>query len=89
MKKSKILYVTVGKEHVPLLAPDELTKTAASLGITAVCVAIAEDDAVYGWWTLITGGMQKVFFMTVSYNTVFERFECRGPVVLYGFPILN
>jgi len=89
MKKGTIWNVTEGKGDVPLQAANKLTEAARSLGVTAVCVANADDDTVYGWWTLITGRMQKLFFMTITYNAVFERVECRGPVLLYGFPILN
>ncbi len=85
MKKGMILYVTQGKEDVPLQAAAELIETARSLGVTAVCVALTEEDARHGWWSLITRGMQQVLFMTVFYNAVLDRFESRGaPVRLYG-----
>ena len=85
MKKGMILYVTQGKEDVPLQAAEELIETARSLGVTAVCVAITEEDAVHGWMSLLTRGMQQVLFMTAAYNAVLERFESRGaPVRLCG-----
>ena len=85
MKKGMILYVTQGKEDVPLQAAEELIETARSLGVTAVCVAITEEDAIHGWWGLLTRGMQQVLFMTAAYNAVLERFESRGaPVRLCG-----
>ncbi len=85
MKKGMILYVTQGKEDVPLQAAAELIETARSLGVTAVSVAITEEDAVHGWGSLLTRGMQQVLFMTVAYNAVLDRFESQGvPVRLCG-----
>ena len=52
MKKGMILYVTQGKEDVPLQAAAELIEIARRLGVTAVCVALTEEDAVHGWWSL-------------------------------------
>ena len=68
MKKGMIFYITEGKEDVPLQAAAELIETARSLGVTAVSLAITEDDAVHGWRSLITRGMQQILFMTVAYN---------------------
>ncbi len=85
MRKGMILYVTQGREDLPLQAAAELIETARSLGVTAVSVASSEEDAVYGWWSLITRGMQQVLFMTVAYDAVLDRFESRGaPVRLCG-----
>jgi hypothetical protein len=85
MKKGMILYVTQGKEDVPLQAAAELIEIARRLGVTSVCVALTEEDAVHGWWSLITRGMQQVLFMTVVYNAVLDMFESRGaPVRLCG-----
>ena len=85
MKKGMVLYVTEGKADVPLQTSAELVATAASLGVTAVSVASSEEDAVYGWMSLITRGMQQVLFMTVAYDAVLDRFESRGtPVRLCG-----
>ncbi len=85
MKKGMILYVTQGKEDVPLQAAAELIETARSLGVTAVCVALTEEDAVHGWWSLITRGMQQVLFMTAAYDAVLDWFESRRvPVRLRG-----
>lgn len=85
MKKGMILYVTQGKEDVPPEAAAELIEEARTLGVTAVCVAISEDEAVHGWWTLMTRGMQQVLFMTAAYNSALNRFESQGvPVRLCG-----
>jgi len=85
MRKGMILYVTQGREDVPLQTGAELLETARSLGVTAVCVASSEEDAVHGWCGLITRGVQQVLFMTVSYNAEVGMFESRGnPVRLCG-----
>ncbi|HOV86737.1 MAG TPA: hypothetical protein PLM79_10270 [Syntrophobacteraceae bacterium] len=85
MRKGMILYVTEGKEDVPLQTGEEILETARSLGVTAVCVASSEEDAVHGWYGLVTKGVQQVLFMTVSYNAQVDRFESRGnPVRLCG-----
>ncbi len=85
MKKGMILYVTQGKEDVPLQGAEEMIETARSLGVTSVCVATTEEEAAHGWWSLITRGAQQVLFMTVDYNPVLERFESRSnPVRLCG-----
>ncbi|MFZ2446918.1 MAG: hypothetical protein WAW37_11225 [Syntrophobacteraceae bacterium] len=85
MKKGMILYVTQGKEDVPLQAAAELIETARSLGVTAVSVAITEEDAVHGWWGLLARGMRQVLFMAVAYNAALDKFESRGtPVRLCG-----
>ena len=85
MKKGMILYITKGKEDVPLQSAAELIQAARSLGVTAVCVTVTEEDAVHGWWSLLTRGMQQVLFMTAAYNAVLDRFESQGtPVRLCG-----
>jgi hypothetical protein len=81
MKKGMILYVTEGKEDFPLQASAELIETARSLGVTAVSVAITEEDAANGWWGLISRGVQQVLFMTVAYNALLDNFESRGTPV--------
>jgi len=81
MKKGMVLYVTEGKGDVPLQTAAELVKTARDLGVTAVSVASSEEDAVYGWMSLITRGMQQVLFMTVAYDAALDRFESRGDAV--------
>ena len=78
MKKGMILYVTEGKDEVPMQAADELVETARSLGVTAVSVATTEEDAVHGWYSLVTRGAQQVLFMPVAYNAVRNRFEIQG-----------
>ena len=78
MKKGMILYVTQGKEEVPLQGVEDLIKTSRALGVSAVSVAISEEDVVHGWWHLITRGMHQVLFMTVAYDAALDRFESRS-----------
>ena len=78
MKKGMILYVIQGREEVPFQTAPELLDTARSLGVAAVSVAGSEEEAVYGWWSLTTRGMQQVLFMTVAYNAALDKFESRG-----------
>ena len=85
MKKGMILYVTQGKEEVPVQGVEDLLQTAQSLDISAVCVATSEEDIAYGWWRLITMGMHQVLFMAVVYNSALDKFEYRGdPLRLCG-----
>ncbi len=85
MKKGMILYVTEGKEEVPLKGVNDLVETSRSLGVSAVSVATSEEDVVYGWWRLAARGMQQVLFMAVAYDPDLDRFESRGkPLLLCG-----
>jgi hypothetical protein len=85
MKKGMILYVTQGREDVPLQSAADLIETSRSLGVTAVCVAVCEEDVVQGWYHLTTRGVHQVLFMTVAYDSALRKFESRGaPVRLCG-----
>jgi hypothetical protein len=85
MKKGMILYVTEGKEEVPLQGVEELIETSRSMGVTAVSVATTEEDVVHGWWHLLARGMHQVLFMTVSYDAALNSFESRSvPLRLCG-----
>jgi hypothetical protein len=85
MKKGMILYVTQGKEDVPLQGMADLIEVARSLGVAAVCVAVTEEDVVYGWWHLAARGMHQVLFMAVAYDPTRGIFESRGtPARLCG-----
>lgn len=85
MKKGMILYVTEGKEDVPMQGAAELVETCRSLGVTAVSVATSEEDVIHGWWHLVTKGVHQVLLMLVAYDAVLQKFESRGaPVRLCG-----
>ncbi|MGO9571150.1 MAG: hypothetical protein ACLP5H_26795 [Desulfomonilaceae bacterium] len=85
MRKGMILYVTQGKENVPLQGGTELIELSRSLGVAAVCVATTQEDVDYGWWELITKGVHQVLLMTVAYDAVLKSFESsRAPLRLWG-----
>ena len=85
MRKGMILYVTLGKEDVPLQEGAELIELTRSLGVAAVCVATTQEDVDYGWWGLITKGVHQVLLMTVAYDAVLKSFEfSRTPLRLWG-----
>jgi hypothetical protein len=78
MKKGLILYVTAGKEDVPLHDFTKLCRAALMPGISAAYVATSEDEAIYGWWHLITRGMHQVWCTAAHYNAHLGEFELRG-----------
>lgn len=85
MKKGMILYVTTGKEDVPMQATSELKGTSQSFGVSAVCIATSEDELTYGWWHLITRGMHQVSCLAVTYDGARGLFEpCGMPMRLWG-----
>jgi hypothetical protein len=78
MKKGLILYVTEGKDEVPLNDFNRLCRTALMPGISAAYVATSEDEAMYGWWHLITRGMHQVWCSAANYNVDSCEFELLG-----------
>jgi hypothetical protein len=85
MKKGMILYVAEGKGDVPLQREEDLVQVTRSLGVTTVCVATTEEDAVDGWWKLIAKGMHQVLFMTVAYDSMSGNFQFLGtPSRIWG-----
>jgi hypothetical protein len=85
MKRGVILYVTLGKDEVPLPAQRDLTEVAGSLGVAAVSVAVSEEDIAYAWWRLITEGVHQIVLMTAAYDASMKSFASHGePVRLWG-----
>lgn len=85
MKKGMILYVTEGREEIPLQGAEDLVEASRSLGVTAVSVATSEEDVAHGWWRLIARGVHQVLLMMVTYDPALRKFESRGaPVRLCG-----
>jgi hypothetical protein len=78
MKKGVILYVTKGKEEVPMQGLPELLKISRSLNVSAVCVATSEDEVAYGWWHLLTRGMHQVSCVAAAYDPLQGSFEPHG-----------
>jgi len=86
MKKGVILYVTEGKEDVPMQPYwPGLKESTRSLNVDAVHLAVSEEEIVYRWWQLLTKGIQQVSCMKASYNAGMGRLEPYGfPMRLYG-----
>ena len=85
MKRGMILYITRGKEEVPVQGAGELIDISRSLEVAAVSVAINQEDVASGWWHLVRRGVDQVLFMTIAYDPVLGRFESRSvPVSLCG-----
>jgi hypothetical protein len=85
MKTGMVLYVTKGKEDVPLQESWMLGRMSKSLGVAAVCVATSEDEIAYGWWCLITRGMHQVNCVAAAYDPGRDVFEPQGlPMRLSG-----
>jgi len=85
MKTGMVLYVTEGKEDVPLPREEDMIGFSQSLGVASVCVAITEEDVAYGWWRLIAKGVHEVLFMPVAYDVSLGSLESRGTALrLWG-----
>jgi hypothetical protein len=85
MKKGMILYVTQEQDEVSPHGLEDLIVTSRSLGVTAVSVALSEEDVVSGWVHLVAGGASEVLFMIVAYDAARGRFASRGaPLLLCG-----
>ena len=74
MKRGMILYVTEGKEVVGAHSDRPDLKAMVSwLGVDAIRLATSEEEIAYGWWQLITRGMQQVSCMKAAYNAGLHR----------------
>lgn len=60
MRKGIIFYVVEGKETPMASDGPELDRLARRLGVNAVRLASSEDEIAYGWWQLVTKGVQEV-----------------------------
>ncbi len=85
MKRGVILYVTQGKDEVPLPEEGNLTEVSRSLGVAEVSVAVTEEDIAYAWWRLIAEGVHQIVLMTAAYDASLNVFESHGaPLRLWG-----
>ncbi len=85
MKKGMILYVTEGKDEVPPHDFQDLARASVRPGISGVYVATSEDELMYGWWHLISRGMQQVSCTAAVYDAASRRFHTVGePMRLCG-----
>ncbi len=86
MKTGMILYITEGKDEVPM-QPDwpALKDALRLLGVNAIRLATSETEIAYGWWQLVTRGMQQISCMTAAYDARSDRLEPFGaPLRLCG-----
>ena len=83
MKKGMILYVTEGREA--LNDEIDLHEQGRELGVDAVYLATSESEIAYGWWQLLTRGMQEISCMTAAFNAPENTVEPLGvPLRLCG-----
>jgi hypothetical protein len=86
MKKGIILYVTEGKEEakerwdrLDLAGPQERLKA------NSVMLATSEEEVAYGWWRMVTQGMQQIACMKAVFDAHADRIEPFGaPLRLCG-----
>lgn len=78
MRKGMVLYVTVGKEDVPMQDFPELCRTARVPGIAEAYVATTENDLSYGWCRLVQRGMHQVLCNMAVYGNDSHRFKLVG-----------
>lgn len=83
MKRGIILYVTEGRDA--LHDEIDLREQRRRLGVDAVCLATSEAEIAYGWWRMLTRGMQEISCMTAAYHDMENTLEMRGmPLRLCG-----
>jgi hypothetical protein len=73
MKKGIILYVTNGKDEVNEWM--DLSAEKKLLDVDDICLATSEIDVAYGWWRMLTRGMQHVSCMTANYDLSKDAIE--------------
>jgi hypothetical protein len=84
MNKGVILYITEGREEMHQDWPD-LKETCRFLGVKTVRLATSEDEIAYGWWEMLTRGIQQISCMRAAYDGGSDRFEPVGaPLRLCG-----
>ncbi|MHC1745455.1 MAG: hypothetical protein AB9873_20855 [Syntrophobacteraceae bacterium] len=86
MKKGIIFYVTEGKEEVRERWDRlDLKEPQARLNANEVMLATTEDEIAYGWYRMITHGMQQIACMKAVFDAGSDRIEPFGaPLRLCG-----
>lgn len=86
MKKGIILYVTEGKEEARERWDRlDLAEPRARLQANSVLVATSEEEIAYGWWHMITQGMQQIACVKAVFDARADRIEPFGtPLRLCG-----
>lgn len=76
MKKGIILYVSEGREDLNDWM--DLTITKQGLNADELCLATSETELAYGWWYMVTRGMQHIACMRASYDTAGNAVKAEG-----------
>lgn len=86
MKKGIILYVTEGKEEAQERWDRlDLGEPRARLNANAVLLATSEEEVAYGWWRMVTQGMQQIACMKAVFDADAGKLEPFGaPLRLCG-----
>lgn len=85
MKMGMILYVTEGKDEVPMHDFQDPARVSLIPGISAVYVATSEDELMNGWWHLIARGMHQVSCTRAVYDPTLRKLVMVGePMRLSG-----
>ena len=86
MKKGIILYVTEGKEEARERWDGlDLKEPQAKLDAHEVMLATSEEEIAYGWYQMVTHGMQQIACMKAVFDVNADRIEPFGaPLRLCG-----
>ncbi len=86
MKKGIIFYVTEGKEEArERLDRLDLKEPRARLDVNEVILATSEEEIAYGWYQMVTRGMQQIACMKAVFDAHTDRIEPFGaPLRLCG-----
>lgn len=83
MKKGIILYVTEGKDEVSEWIDLETEKK--QLQVDDICLATSETELSYGWWRMLSRGMQQISCMSATYDMAEKAIKPAGhPLRLCG-----
>ena len=76
MKKGIILYVAEGREELNEWV--DLAVEKKRLNVDDLCLATSESELTYGWWRLITRGMQQICCVRASYDAGTSMIKADG-----------
>ncbi|MCK8600464.1 hypothetical protein [Desulfoferrobacter suflitae] len=76
MKKGIILYVAEGREELDEWM--DLSAEKKRLEADDVCLATSESELAYGWWYMLTRGMQQISCLRASYDLVASSIRAEG-----------
>lgn len=84
MRKGVIVYVTRVEEEVSPQGAEILIEFLRAKGITTVFMASSEEEAIHGWFHLLTRGISEVLLLMVAFNASTNTFESRRALQLCG-----